>query len=338
MERISFRTGNLAAPRFFLPALLAVVLGELAPEFVPHMYAQQVPPMGRGIRVGPGGEDSATTEQTSSALLPVDRETTRQWERAQKLISDGRYSDGITLLDEILQRGEDFFRPQGEKPRSLKAAALKLIGDLPSEGRKSYELQFGALAQQMLNAAAENGDIPKLEEVARRFFHTQAGYEATLLLGHRELDHNRPLAAAQRFKRLAESPAAAERLEPGLSLMLAICWSRSGMNDRAKDTLIALKKHYPNAKLHVGQKDLPLFAKDDQALAWLQAAVGESPHKTVGQLEDWLLARGNPERNPSAQGGLPLLNPRWRISTTNHPDLRKCSSKNASRSWTLAHR
>jgi outer membrane protein assembly factor BamB len=318
MERISCRTGMLAAPRFSPAVVFAAVVALVSTEVVERAFAQQVIPFGQRIIRADRG---TAAEGESSALLPVDRETTRQWERAQKLIADGRYSDGITLLDGILQGGEDYFRPEGETPRSLKAAALKLIGDLPSEGRKSYELQFGALAQQMLNAAAENGDIPKLEEIARRFFHTQAGYDATLLLGHRELDHNRPLAAAQCFKRLADSPAAAERFEPSLSVILAICWSRSGMNDRAKDTLIALKKNYPNAKLQIAQKDVPLFAKDDQALAWLQATAGEAPQKNGGRLEDWLLARGNAERNPSAPGSLPLLNPRWRISTTNHPDL-----------------
>src|SRR5207244_356911 len=103
MERISFRTGKLVACRFFLPALLAVSLGGFETVCAPRACAQQAFPLGRGGRVIVGGEDGSTTEQASSALLPVDRETTRQWERAQKLIGDGRYSDGITLLDEILQ-------------------------------------------------------------------------------------------------------------------------------------------------------------------------------------------------------------------------------------------
>src|SRR5262249_393767 len=150
------------------------------------------------------------------------------------------YSDAVTLLDEILQRSDDFFfKPQPEKPlyRSLKAEAQQLIGKMPAEGRQAYELQFGARAQQMLVVAADSGDINKLEEIARRYFHTQAGYQATLLLGRHYLDHNRPLAAALCFQRLLDAPAAAAALEPSLSVLLASSWLSGGMTDRAQETL-----------------------------------------------------------------------------------------------------
>ena len=49
-----------------------------------------------------------------------------------------------------------------------------------------------ARARQMLTEAAVAGDPVGLAEVSRRFFHTRAGYEATLLLGLHHLDHTRP--------------------------------------------------------------------------------------------------------------------------------------------------
>lgn len=49
-----------------------------------------------------GGFDSEYDTPTD-AFLPVDREVTRQWEKAKSLVEQGNYSDAATLLDEILR-------------------------------------------------------------------------------------------------------------------------------------------------------------------------------------------------------------------------------------------
>ena len=67
---------------------------------------------------------------------------------------------------------------------------------MPREGRELYELQYGARARQMLDEALEAGDMERLAEVSRRFFHTRAGYQATFLLGLYHFDHGRPMAGA----------------------------------------------------------------------------------------------------------------------------------------------
>ena len=91
---------------------------------------------------------------------------------------------------------------------------------------------FGAKAERMLADALTASDISGVAEVARRYFHTRAGYDATLLLGRYQLDHNEPLAAALCFQRLQTTPAA-EKYEPSLSVMLAVCWLRGGLEPRA---------------------------------------------------------------------------------------------------------
>src|SRR5262249_41927120 len=157
---------------------------------------------------------------------PLAREKTRQLVRAKSLALEGRYSEASTLLDDLLQDNEDLFiKPDPQTPewRGLKTEALRQIGEMPGAGRQVYELEFGARATLMLDAAAKEGDIAKLEEIARRYFHTEAGYQAMLLLGRHHWDHHHPLAAAICFQRLAESPAA-ERFEPSLSTLLAACW------------------------------------------------------------------------------------------------------------------
>jgi outer membrane protein assembly factor BamB/tetratricopeptide (TPR) repeat protein len=272
----------------------------------------------------PGQPDS--DESPDGAFLPVDRDTTRQWEKAKSLLKDGHYADAATLLDEILQRGDDyFFKPQPDKPnyQSLKTEAERLISEMPAEGRQAYELQFGSEAQRMLNAAAASGDVAALEDVARRYFHTKAGYQAALLLARHHLDHGHPLAAAVCLERLLESPQAAAAFEPMLSLMLAASWQRGGLTERAEETLLSLKKKDPHAILHVADKTVQLFSDDRQAIAWLESTVGKSENSPPGAMQQWTLVRGDAARNAASAGGMPLLNPLWRVSTTNHPTLEK---------------
>lgn len=277
------------------------------------------------IRFGAQAQTS-DNDAGEGVFLPIDRETTRHWEKAKRLFEEGHYSDAAVLLDEIIKRDEDFFfKPDDDKPTlsSLKTEAQRLIGTMPPEGLQAYQLQFGVRAQQLLNAAIATGDAKALEEITRRYFHTQAGQEAALLLGRRQLDHGEPLAAALCFQRLLDSPQAAAQFEPELSVLLASCWLRAGRADRAEDVLLALKMKLPNAIVRVADKKVKLFSDDRQAVGWLTKNLGNPQPIQADESDNWELYRGNPARNAAAAGGIPLLNPRWRVSTTTHPILEK---------------
>ena len=250
---------------------------------------------------------------------PPDRETLKHLDKAKQLSQDGRYSESLQLLDDILESSQDyFFRPEdgNSSHRGLKAEARRLISGQPPEGLKAYELLFGAKAQRMLDDALKLGDMNAVAEVARRYFNTQAGYQATLLLGRYNLDHNQPLAAALCFQRLQETQTAAERFEPSLSILLAVAWARGGMNERAEEVLLELKKRDPHAMVHFGGQPVPLFGESVQSLAWLTTNVGHQQASSDAAATNWALFRGNPARNASSAGGTPLLNPRWRVPTT----------------------
>ncbi|MCC7084341.1 MAG: PQQ-binding-like beta-propeller repeat protein [Pirellulales bacterium] len=318
---IAIVLGWLASGFFELPVEFAAAQ---APQ---PQLARPLPPFvqfGRPRRVQAG--DATDTDGTDGLFLPQDRDATRQLDRAKQLLEDGRYSDAATLLDDILKRGEDyFFKPADSQQthRSLKMEAQRLIGNMPVEGQKAYELQFGTRAAQMLSQAAEEGDVAKLEALTRRFFHTQAGYQATLLLGRHYLDHSQPLAAAFCFQRLLDTPQAAAQFEPGLSVIASIGWLRGGIPERAGDVLAALRKQSPKATVRIGSMRVPSFPDSRTAVAWLRSAIGESKASRLTTAEGWVMHRGNPSRNSISSGGIPLLNPRWRVSTTNHPLLEK---------------
>jgi len=151
------------------------------------------------------------TQDYAGAIFVQDRTTLQTLNAARELVEQNRYSEAVRFLSAIIESSEDFwYQPSTEEPvyRSVKSEAQRLIGALPREGRQSYELQFGAQAKQLLKKAVEKGDIAGVAEVSRRFFHTQASYEATHLLGIYHQQRGQPLAAALCFRRLRQTPAA----------------------------------------------------------------------------------------------------------------------------------
>ena len=165
------------------------------------------------------------------------------------------------------------------------------------------------------------GDLAKLTEVSRRYFHTKAGYEATLLLGRYQLDQGRPLAAALTLKRVADSPVAAAQYDPELSVLLATCWVHANQPEKATDDArCACKQRLPQAKVRLLDGEEPLFSSDDQALAWLERIVGGGRIAAVaGRRRSGSCIRGNETRNATTHGGVPLLNFNWKLPTVNEP-------------------
>ncbi|MEX2112746.1 MAG: PQQ-binding-like beta-propeller repeat protein, partial [Pirellulales bacterium] len=263
-------------------------------------------------------------------FLPPDRTAKRRLEAAQELLDKERYGEAVRLLGGLLENPEDFFyRPAPSEPvyRSLKAEASRLIAALPNAGRESYELEYGARARQMFKGALDRGDANELENVARQFFFTVAGQEATFLLGRHHLDHGRPAAAAMCFDRLRELGAASDRLEPALSLSLAMSWLRAAQPERARSALLRLKRSLPGAEVVVGGKPVRWFSDDAQATAWMGETFGPQESAPFDWSQQWALFRGNETRNGTSDGSRPLLNVRWRQRTTDDRLVEKFVSK-----------
>jgi len=290
----------------FLPTFLAA--GWLL-LFLPA-YAQNTP------------NSADDTEVVESVFAPPDRHALKKLTDAQRLVTEGRYREAARLLGDILQSSEDYFFQPDKKVavyRSLKAEAENLIGRMPREGQESFELQYGAQARQMFNEALAEGNLSRLAEVSRRFFHTRAGYQATLLLGLDHFDHNRPLAGALVLQRLLSAPVAREELEPTLSLNLAACWLRAGMSEKAREVLLALRRRDENLRVTVGGREVSLFGENEDPVAWLSALMEKPTNGLLSAVDDWLLFRGDACRNATATGSAPLLNFRWRVPIVDEP-------------------
>lgn len=293
-------------------------------------------------------------EEVSNIFLPAPRGLRQQLSRARTALEEERYSDGVDLLGQLLASGEliaDNFDDAGEQDyflsgsdeggtrQSLKSEAQRLLGEMPEKGRALYELKFGADARQLLDRALEQRDITRLVEVTRRYFHTDAGYEATMLIGRYFLDQGRPLAAALRFQRLEAYEYATRRYDPELSVLLATCWLLADMPDRARKTLAGLQTRSPDARLRIRNREVALFDPADRTLieamqkldvpkapegldrlmVWLEQMIGPETAGLAREATQWTVYRGDPARNAESAGGTPLLSPRWRVQAANHP-------------------
>ncbi len=310
----------IRCPRSLSRALpLACLLLSLMSEGVPGQVVQ---------RRGRPGEEAA------DIFLPAPRNLRQQLSRAAKALEEEQLSEAVDLLGQLLASPgtdsgvtdpgaeQDYFLSESEAAgtqTSLKSEAQRMLGSMPDKGRELYELKFGADARQMLERALETRDFPQLVEVTRRYFHTSAGYEATMLIGRYYFDQGRPLAAAMRFERLAGSPRAARQYEPELSVLLATCWLMAEMPDRARETLVKLKTSDPQATLRIGDKQVSLFQDESNAIGWLEQLIGPLMTLDGEEATEWVLFRGNAARNAASLGGFPLLTARWRVRAANHP-------------------
>lgn len=317
-------------------ALLTLVLGAVLFVGVFSTTAAE-----RVIRIS-GFSSSGVVGDGEGLVMPFDRDTKRRVDDARKALDAGRYSDAVQLLDRVLQRSEDFFykqndtrevggdgsssRPSGDSKdslRSVKAEAESILGSMPDDARKSYELQFGVQAEKQLADAVAAGDQNAVAEVSRRFFHTRSGYEATLLLGKYYLDHGLPLAASLSLNRLMAAPQARKAFEPSLSLLLAAAYQRAGMQDKAVAVLTKLKAEWKDRPLTLGGQPVRLFEADKDAPLWIAKHLGTPSGNLTDDETQWAMYRGNAQRNATSAGGSPLLTSRWRISTTNDPEQEK---------------
>ncbi|MBW3600785.1 MAG: PQQ-like beta-propeller repeat protein, partial [Planctomycetes bacterium] len=274
------------------------------------------------------------SEEADNVFPPPDRELRQLVEGAKEAIAQERFGDAVEALNALLvdPQMEDYFLGSGEGTQlSLKAEARRLLGNLPPAGREAYEQKFGREARQMLDEAIQQANPERLSQVARLYFHSQAGMEAAMLLGRFHLNRGRPLAGALWLKRLTEAseqaskhgPAAAAydpgaKYDPDLSILLAECWLEAGLNDSARQTLIELKQRTPEAKVRVGEQRIPLFAEDASALEWMDALL-VARREGGARESDWTLFRGNPARNAETAGGFPLPQFVWQTPASNDP-------------------
>ncbi|MEZ6137653.1 MAG: PQQ-binding-like beta-propeller repeat protein [Pirellulaceae bacterium] len=255
-------------------------------------------------------------------ILLAPRALMRMLREGETAIAEGRYTDAVNALGALISddydglpedlRGQDFFVEtgiQGLYQKSVKGEAIRLLSSLPAEGRKTMEIQFGATARLALDSAIQDRDFASIGEVARKFVHTDAGYDAQVLIAQYNLTRGYPLAAAGTLQNLLEYPAARERFGAQLAYATSIALLQAGNRELAVATLRLAVRDFPGASLMVGGQQIAVAATTD----W--ATILERQSKTLPSIDPtpdaWLTAGGAPSRSAFSDAGMPLPNRRW---------------------------
>ncbi len=251
----------------------------------------------------------------SPVIFAEDRNVNRALDKARQEIADENYADAVRLLADVLKIKEDFFyQREGQSANrvSVKAEARRLLGSLPLAGREQFELLSGVEARRLLDQAAAAGDYESIADIAARYFHTQAGYQATWLLAQHLRDRGQPLGAALCLRQLIDTPEAVSgKFQPHLSYLSAACWYQAGFDDLAAAELQALKQRQPDGFLDLGGQRRALFAANQDPLAWLASQLPKQSG-LISTGEQWLVHRGDAARNQSIPLHSPVVATAWR--------------------------
>lgn len=235
-------------------------------------------------------------------LIVADRSKTRILREAQELIAAKKYLDGLGYLQALLEQNEDLLlRPSADDAsgvfRSMKVEVQRIIENLPPEGREVYLRNSAPVAGVLLKEALEQDDEHKLADVARLYYHTPAGHEATYRMGLKQFDHGEPMQAALILRRLQRNPEVAKRFEPLLSLRIALCWIRAGMPNEASAIIESFKTSGRAQNVMLAGTERELFTDKGEPSKWLSELIKEQAAPQYANTTDWLMSGGGPSRN-----------------------------------------
>ena len=263
-------------------------------------------------------------------FIEAPRSVQQQLREAERALEDERYSDAVVRLGDLLASeagaledtdlsGQDFFLGIKDKlapgvpvTQSFMRTARAMIGTLPAAALETYELRYGPLARKMLEDAASTRDWTKVREVRRKYFHTLAGYDASLLLAQHEMFGGHPLAASLLLDEVVAVPRAVDRLGKSVLLFHAAACELSG-------------REFSETALANGAGEVEIAGETEawprtaELTEWLAEHFGTLETFVRGQLANYSMYGAQPNRNGAASGQLPLTNLRWSLDTTASP-------------------
>ncbi|MCP4887466.1 MAG: PQQ-binding-like beta-propeller repeat protein [Planctomycetaceae bacterium] len=270
----------------------------------------------------------STQGNQAARFIEAPRGIQQQIREAERALDDDRDSDAVVRLGDLLSGelgdeidsdliGQDFFlevddsRPTGKPVRgSLLRKARDMIGALPVAALETYELRYGPLARKSLTEAAKERNWQQVRDVRRKYFHTLAGFEASLLLAQREMYRGHALAASLLLDDVVRNARGVNHLGRSVLLMhAAACY--------AADREIPEPENLGNSEVTVDGQSVTL-SKEEMS-AWLKEHFSLKVSEAVGQVRRYPFVGAKPNRNGSNSGQMPLSNLRWMLDTTASP-------------------
>ena len=304
----SLESSTRRPERWCLPGGLCFLLGLLflgAGVLAPPAAAQ-----------GPFPMDPSAVSPGTGMVFPENRQLRRLLRNAEQAVEEKNYAEAVALLSRVLAHPEDFFfRPQKNAATyvSLKAAARRMLVELPPPGREAFRLRFEGDARRLLRRGLEQNDPALLAQAARRYFLAPSGVRATWHLARMHVDSGQVLAAAVLLDQMAQLPMELRKgWEPDLSLLRAACHLVSGQEDRAQQVLESLRQRFPKLQLAGASGPVRLWELDASArnAALVQLVPQSSRHAPPGRF--WPYPGGEPARVAEQTASLDLVLRQWR--------------------------
>jgi outer membrane protein assembly factor BamB/tetratricopeptide (TPR) repeat protein len=275
---------------------------------------QRFPPGG-----GPGGppvaeDPNGPTEFSHSLTLAVDPKLNKRLEAAKDLIKEQNWPLVVKLLQGLLDMNkEDVFLEvlskglDGKKTVhrvGVRMEANRLIGTLPPKGLEFYKQAFGQQAAEMLKTAKEKGDDRLLTTVAISYLHTDAGAEATELLGTRRMDRGDFFFAARYFTQLIDRQGA-DKLSPLTLFKARLAFRRTKEKDKEKLVAEQLALKAPDG-IRFGERQVSLSELNDIVDQY------KDPRQVFQGIDDCLCFMSRPNRNNVGVGSTLFFDSTWR--------------------------
>jgi outer membrane protein assembly factor BamB len=324
------RVSTVLRPLAFLAILLllqSVTADEGGKEVAQVKKAVRVAQPGAKPAPPGAAEEPGPEEFTDALTIPTDRKAKRKLNAAEDLIThDKAWGDAAKILQDLLEAKEDHFVEVDRKEKgpdgkmktvvhrtSVRSEANRLLGMMPAEGLQFYEALSGPKAKARLAEGKNKGDPQVLAEVALRYFHTEAGAEATNLLGTYRLDRGDFRMAALYFDRLLNHEKA-DQFTPITLFKAVLAFRRTGEQAKAHQTWNRLSKKAPKG-IQLGDQIVSLD-RLQQELG--KALLSDQP---ANQFE-WPMFGGSPNRAAQGNGSAPFLQQEW-----NQPTWRQDKTK-----------
>ena len=332
--------GSVSGMEFSLsPAGFTVLRQRISTAFTPVLVVAALTAVsvmtGPTIARGQFPGFSQNTRQLSGRFVDPPRALEQELREAEKALEDSQYSDAVVRLGNLLALemsdvdddyllDQDFFldtkksRIRGAPlTESFKNTVRDKIAKLPAAALETYELRYGPVAGKTLEEAAMSRDWQRVREVRRKYFHTNAGYDASWLLAQHEMFTGHPIAASALLDDVVSVPRAVNRLGNGVLVFYAAACKLAN-------------RKLPNAMLDPGgvfdgMAEVEIAGvsqsgpKKGELTEWLNQYFGVIDEFKAGQINDYPIFNVTPNRNGASSGQLPLSNLRWELDTTVSP-------------------
>jgi outer membrane protein assembly factor BamB len=246
----------------------------------------------------PNAQAQERSQEILSHLVYQSRPTQNLLRRAERHLEQDQHLAAFSIIQKILDSSSDsFYWTSPTSLTSVRRTVREMLETMPAEPLKLYEKTYGAQAQQLLDQAESTHDRALSDEVARRFFATQAGFKALDRKATRLLDQGSVSQANAIWRDLISSSIHGKRC--GKSIVLKTV-ATSVMLGRAKEARQILDDA-------ATRRGLPV-----QAISEIEQVTRDiQPIVSSTVVSEWATPFGNVTHTASARGSAPYLNPAW---------------------------